>query len=212
MLFSKDNSAYLAFTFLISLSALADTKASTSCGPLAAPITEAALPCLIDELIHEDFPELQDANAHKRIEIRGFNSNEYFFKVSIRSGLLSTDARRRHYSVDVNPKIFTQKKRPNSVPSILAVQGILAHELVHLVHLETGNLRDIAGIGLQEVFSPARYERATDRQAFERGHALGIKAFRFWVYENLSPPKLRRKRKRYYTPEEIDQWLLAHPS
>lgn len=197
---------------LISTPVLAGTEPGTQCGPLDAPITEAIVPCLVNELIHKAYPELRDANSEARIKIRNFKSSEYFFKTSIRKGILSSDPHRRHYSVDVNLKIFNQSQQPSGAPSVRAVQGILAHELIHLVDFETGTSRGLASIGLKEVFSPTRYERSTDRQAFERGYAIGISAFRSWVYGKLSARQLRKKQKRYYTPEEITDWLETHPS
>ena len=54
----------------------------------------------------------------------------------------------------------------------------------------------------------ADYERATDLQSFHRGHAIGVKAFRFWLYEQISPEVKAIKVKNYYSPTQIDDWLL----
>ena len=57
----------------------------------------------------------------------------------------------------------------------------------------------------------ASYERKTDLQAFERGYAIGIKAFRNWLYLQISEKDKVIKEKNYYTPEQIDEWLLSQP-
>ena len=116
----------------------------------------------------------------------------------------------RTYSVDINPKIFEENAFPNARPNVRAIQGILAHELFHLVDFETGNAGDLLTFGFRELVLPAGYERETDRRAFERGFALGIKAYREWLYPNLSKRALRLKKRRYYTPSEIDEWISSH--
>ncbi len=55
----------------------------------------------------------------------------------------------------------------------------------------------------------ANYERTTDLQVFERGFAIGIKVFRHWLYEQISPEARALKEMNYYTPAQMDDWMLS---
>ncbi len=173
----------------------------------ASAVTRDDIPRLLSELVRESFPELDSAYREGRITIRDFNSSDYFLKTSLRKGKLSSDSKLKKYSVDVNPEIYGPEGTPSGGPTLNAVRGILAHELVHLVDYETGGPQKIIGYGLYEIFSPTHYERVTDRRAFERGYAEGIREYRIWIYGKLSPKALRLKKIRYYRPEEIDAWI-----
>jgi len=96
--------------------------------------------------------------------------------------------------------------------SDLALKGILAHELVHFTDYEKMNPLELAAFYIQYLLSDeygAKYERATDLESFDRGYAIGIKAFRFWLYEQITPEAKVLKETNYYTPAEIDDWLLG---
>ena len=57
----------------------------------------------------------------------------------------------------------------------------------------------------------AAYERATDEQAMDRGCAEGLSQMRDWVYTHCEGEVLEEKKRDYYSPDEIDAWVLANP-
>lgn len=183
---------------------------SVQCSERSASISKGDVECLTQNLIQTKFPELKNAWVEGRIEFRDFKSSSYFLKTSFFKGKLSSDSSNRRYSIDVNPAIYDLGQLPSGPPSVSAIEGILAHELVHLVDYECLSTAGIIQLGAEIVAFPSKIERQTDVRAFERGFALGIKAYRVWIYGKLNPKALRVKRKRYYTPEEIDQWIIEH--
>ena len=201
-------SGFTYVAILLAAPAVAETIPASHCGDFKQPIEKENIACLVDELIYSSYPELVDAYRSGRIEINEFRSNRYFLKTSISKGKFSTSNARRAYSIDVNPIIFSTNQSPTDSPSLGGIQGILSHELEHLVDYENGSRIDLIGIGAKLVFDPSQYERDTDLRAFERGYASGIKSYREWIYRRLSTRALKKKKKRYYTPEEIDLWIL----
>ncbi|MBS1963688.1 MAG: hypothetical protein JST04_15845 [Bdellovibrionales bacterium] len=194
------------------IGAIGSTSARASeCGDLRAPIRPGDVPCLTNELINHHFPELDTAWRQGRIRFREFDSNAYYLKTSFSAGRLSRDPSQREYSIDVNPGIYDVAQTPSGPPSVAAIQGILAHELWHLVDYETSSVIGILRLGTDLLLHPARVERRTDLRAFARGFAESIKAYRVWIYGKLSPRQMRVKRARYFTPEEIDDWCSRHP-
>ena len=193
--------------YLFQYSAIAHAEYS-ECGSLSSAIESKEITCLVNELVRNSFPELAKALASGRIRFREFESDAYFLQASFLKGQFSS-SKNREYSIDINPKIFDPQLIPNGPPSLEAIQGILAHELVHVLDYETESFSNLTEIGLELILSPSHYERYTDLRAFELGYAYGIKSYRNWIYGQLSPTDLAQKRKRYYTPEEIDHWLLT---
>lgn len=184
----------------------------TRCGNLSAPISRGDIECLTQELIEFKYPELQNAWELGRIKFKSFQSRAYFLKTSFLAGQINCDRTKRTYSIDVNDSIYDTAQEPAGAPSVEAIQGILAHELVHLVDYEKAGLGGTVRLGVNIVIHPSRIERATDEVAFLRGFAPGIKKYREWIYGKLTPKDLKRKMKRYYTPEEIDRWIDQHTS
>ena len=106
------------------------------------------------------------------------------------------------YRVGVNPLIFDE-----GIPGD-ALQGVLAHELTHSEHYYRGTtLKTILPIGVRILNkkSRAKYERKTDKEVVLKGFGEELKAYRLWQYKLLSPEQLKRKKKEYLTPEEIDE-------
>lgn len=153
----------------------------------------------LTEMKRNRFPQLSQAN----IEIKAINSPSVFLATDIQiSSLLMGE---RQYVLYVNPKLET------AAITDFALRGILAHELVHFLDYETMNIAELAWFYANYLSRDeyvAEYERNTDLQAFELGYALGIKHFRFWLYEQISETEKDSKIKNYYTPEQIDNWLL----
>lgn len=193
--------------FALILLAFAAHAGGSRCGSAHAPIQKSQMSCLVHELITTKFPELNQILREKRIALREFDSDEFFLKTSIQRS-----NKQWNYLIDVNPVIFKPQQKPSGPPSLLAVQGILAHELFHLVDYHQVLKQKSIKPAIDWLFSESQYERSTDEKAFLRGFALGIKRYRIWIYGKLDPVQLARKRKTYYTPEEIDRWLANNRS
>jgi hypothetical protein len=131
--------------------------------------------------------------------------------VSLLAGVLKRASKRR-VSIDVNSDLFAPIKLKGGVPTRFAVQGILAHELVHIAQIESASSVGLAHIGAKLVLVPHQHERSVDLIAFEKGYARGISDFRKWIYPQLSPKDLAMKQKRYFTPDEIQDWLVDNES
>lgn len=155
---------------------------------------------IVAELVEESFPELVDI----KLTPKAINNPSVFLATDIDAlSILSGD---REYTLYLNQKLMTQPI------SDLALKGILAHELVHFNDYEKMNAFELAVFYvriLADARFEAEYERATDLQSFERGYAIGIKAFRFWLYDQITPKAKALKEINYYTPAEIDEWLLS---
>lgn len=126
-----------------------------------------------------------------------------FFQAHVRGYLRDWD--KRTYVLKINKKLYADS------PGDLALRGILAHELTHLNEFAHSSSFDLAGIGWDYLFSDdnpdvVRWERATDENALRLGFAEGLKAYRRWLYSQLTPERAEKKRRIYYTPEQIDAW------
>ncbi len=172
--------------------------------PSSGPASNTAIADLARQVREASFPEL----ARVRFQVSDFHSqNDYFrTRFSLPRFFFLLPMR---YSVQVNPRLFAEQ-----APA-LGVCAILAHELSHLTALSRGNR--IRRFGLVRLISgryTARFERQTDLEAIHRGYGEGLKAYRNWVYAHIAPDKVAEKKRRYFSPEEIDaieQRLREHP-
>jgi hypothetical protein len=172
--------------------------------PANAPTSNAAVAELARQVRERSFPEL----AHIKFQVSNFRSqNDYFrTRFSLPRFFFLLPMR---YSVQVNPGLFTEHA---PTPGVCAV---LAHELSHLTALSHGNR--IRRFGLVRLISDsytARFERQTDLEAIHRGYGDGLKDYRNWVYAHIAPSKVAEKKRRYFSPEEIDSIehrLREHP-
>lgn len=155
---------------------------------------------MVDSLIEESFPELKGVSITPKL----IQNPAVFLATDIEiSSVLMGE---REYVLYLNKRLWTHPI------SDLALKGILAHELVHFTDYEKMNPLELAAFYIQYLLSDeygAKYERATDLESFDRGYAIGIKAFRFWLYEQITPEAKVLKETNYYTPAEIDDWLLG---
>jgi hypothetical protein len=155
---------------------------------------------MVDILIEESFPELKGVSITPKL----IQNPAIFLATDIEiSSVLMGE---REYVLYLNKRLWTHPI------SDLALKGILAHELVHFTDYEKMNPLELAAFYIQYLLSDeygAKYERATDLESFDRGYAIGIKAFRFWLYEQITPEAKALKETNYYTPAEIDDWLLG---
>lgn len=129
-----------------------------------------------------------------------------FFQAHVRGYMRDWD--KRTYVLKINKKLYADS------PGDLALRGILAHELTHLNEFAHSSTFDLAGIGWDYLWSDdnpgvVRWERATDENALRLGFAEGLKAYRTWLYAKLTPERAEKKKRIYYTPEQIDEWTRA---
>ncbi len=154
----------------------------------------------LDELLAmEYFKILENIN----ISLKEMDSNSYYLATGILDKL--NPPKERRYIIKINNKLF------DCAPTERAMKAILAHELVHILDYIEGSRFNLLSFGARYVISGAKIERATDYRVFQLGLAVGIKEYRQWVYQLLSPKDLKVKRKRYYTPEEIDKLIILNP-
>jgi len=154
---------------------------------------------IVERLIETSFPELKGL----KITPKGIKNPQVFLATDIEISSLFGDE--REYVLYLNNQLIEK-----DIPS-LALQGILAHELAHFSDYEKMNTFELAVFYAQILMGgefEANYERRTDLQAFERGFAIGIKVFRHWLYEQISPEARALKETNYYTPAQIDNWML----
>ncbi len=154
---------------------------------------------IVERLIETSFPELKGL----KITPKGIKNPQVFLATDIE--ISSLFGGEREYVLYLNNQLIEK-----DIPS-LALQGILAHELAHFSDYEKMNTFELAVFYAQILMGgefEANYERGTDLQAFERGFAIGIKVFRHWLYEQISPEARALKETNYYTPAQIDNWML----
>ena len=167
-----------------------------ACVPVAPgqPVAPEWAERLVRSVRSSSFPEL----AKKDICIDQFTSDSDYFQArfSIPRFILG---RRMRYVI-----------RVNSGATLLTVpeearRAILAHELAHLAYYAKGNrlhllsLLRFPGKGYRE-----RFEKRADVEALRRGYAQGLKQYRIWLYEHVSPSSLMEKKRDYLSPAEID--------
>jgi hypothetical protein len=161
-------------------------------------ITHRDVERMLAAVVARSFPELGGVE----IEVNEIHSKRDFFTSGYDPGMALKKGRSRTYRVYVNPGLF------RSPPSEAAIEAALAHELVHVVDytrlstaaLEKFTLEYLAG-------NHAKYERATDLGALERGYGCGLIEYRRWLYGHVSPATVAAKRRDYLTPEEIEEWM-----
>ncbi len=154
---------------------------------------------IVERLIETSFPELKGL----KITPKGIKNPQVFLATDIEIGSLFGGE--REYVLYLNNQLIEE-----NIPA-LALQGILAHELTHFSDYEKMNTLELAVFYAQILMGgeyEANYERTTDLQAFERGFAIGIKVFRHWLYEQITPEARALKETNYYTPAQIDDWML----
>jgi len=84
----------------------------------------------------------------------------------------------------------------------------MAHELAHVSDLSRGNrFRMFGMVRLLSSGYMARFERKTDLEAIRRGFGPGLINYRNWLYAHTPPEKVARKKRNYFSPEEINKIL-----
>jgi hypothetical protein len=177
---------------------------------LPAAAGETSSKALIDQYVRDHL----SSGAFGRLPRTGvvieddLDSEFDFFQAHVRGYLKDWD--KRTYVLKVNKRLYADS------PGERGLRGILAHELTHLDEFAYSSTARLAGIGWDYLWSddnPAviRWERATDENALRLGHAEGLKDYRLWLYSKLTPERAAKKKRIYYTPEEIDAWTRKKP-
>lgn len=165
--------------------------------PPGTPSAQAAtthIEPFIRRLIGLSYPELGRA----QVRVRAFRSNYDYFRTRFSYSRFFL-FRRMRYFVEVNPRLLELNPPPDGVCAILG------HELAHIGSMNRGNrLRLFALVRLASAGYTTRFERKADMEAIRRGFGPGLKRYREWVYRNIPPETVARKKRDYLTPEEID--------
>jgi integrase len=113
-------------------------------------------------------------------------------------------ARELHYLIRFNPEAIVRQVPPDGL------QAIMAHELAHIDYFH--RRRRIALVSLFRLLSArftVRFERGADLKAIALGYGPGLESYRTWLYRNVPANKIERKKRDYFSPEEIEAILLA---
>ena len=134
-----------------------------------------------------------------------------FFQAWIELSTLSNPPESRSYIIRYDPMVLSDPPEP------VAVAAILGHELGHVLDYLGKDTEEMvsfaAWYGSEDPASSdalADYERGTDEKAMERGCADGLSRMREWIYAHVDPETEAIKRREYYTPEEIADWVSVH--
>lgn len=178
------------------------TASPAECGnaPGGPAITTRELDDRVQEIRRADYPELSRAT----VQVTEFESDDSFLQAQPARRSLFDDPSERIYEIQVNPRLL------ECPPTSEALNAILHHEFEHLVEYTEWSGTRIIAHGLRYLVSESfriDYERATDLKTLKKGFASGLIDYRNWLYPRLTPSQLEVKRRTYYTPEEISQWL-----
>ncbi|MEZ0367880.1 MAG: hypothetical protein ACAI44_02205 [Candidatus Sericytochromatia bacterium] len=157
----------------------------------SGPLSWTALDQKLTAVQQRSYAELDSA----RLELGSFSEADSFFQSSFEP--LSLLGPRPVYRIEVNPRLLALDCPPE------ALEAVLAHELAHTLDYRQGGPLGVLAIGWQLLLDPASYERRTDLQAIFRGYGPGLIRYREWLYRQLTPAQISRKRRIYFSPEEI---------
>ncbi len=147
----------------------------------------------VNEIASRSFPEIK---RHK-LRVKIFQSDNSFFKARYSLVRFLTFQRMRHL-VYVNPDAFERGITEE------AFRAILAHELAHVAYYTRKNRLQLIGlVRLAGASARIDFERKADLDAILRGYGRGLIEYREWLYKQLSPAEVQKKKKTYFSPAEI---------
>lgn len=157
---------------------------------------------LVSEIVERSFPELDG----RSFRFGTFSSESTYFKTRFSFTRLFT-FRRTGFVLDVNPAVFALCPPPEGLPAIIA------HELAHAEHYRrNGGFKLFGLIKLADSDSLAKFERRADLTAIAKGYGPGLKIYREWLYRNIPEKHIAKKKRNYFTPEEIEMISEAFES
>lgn len=150
---------------------------------------------IVEKLLEESFPELAD----KSFELEFFKSRDVFFHSEPDVGSVLNPFRPTSYQLGVNRAVYS-KELPSK-----AAKAIMAHELSHTLEYVNRGVLGMLDAFVGRFYMPhlIHNERQTDMEAISRGFADGLSDYREWIYPHLTPEDEVKKRKIYFSPEEI---------
>jgi Zn-dependent protease with chaperone function len=152
---------------------------------------------VVEEVRQSSYPELQGIP----LLIQLFTSDSDYFQARFTNASF-LGRRQLRYVLFVNRRLLAQP------PPDDALRAVLAHELGHVLYYRAHyRLRLLWLLRLCQPSFAARFERATDLVALERGYGRGLKAYREWLYQRIPAGKLAEKQRNYFSPAEIDALL-----
>lgn len=161
------------------------------------PASTAAVQEALDGVRTDVYPYLSDLS----ITLTEADDEQDYFWAQPAFSTVSDPPRERDYRVYVNTRMY-----PNP-PPWSAVFAILVHELKHIADYTEMDTGEVVEFGVWYAQGDiADYERATDLYALEQGCAVGLSAYRSWLYDHVDAETEQQKRIDYYTPEEIEAW------
>ena len=183
----------------------ADPARACPAYPFAHPkrqVTEAQVTALLKAAIARHWLELGPYD----VSIKTFTSAHDYFKSEVAPGTVLRSARKRRYHVQVNSQLLAD------APADAALTAIIVHELSHVHDYTQMSSVRFAEFAIGYATRPqAAYERQTDGAPLRRGLGCGLMEYRVWLYARLDPKTLALKKKNYFTPAEIAEWMAAHP-
>lgn len=130
------------------------------------------------------------------------NDRETFFRTMFELNPISKSSR-FYTSEKAQYFIYVNEDVNDCTPPEIAVEGILVHELFHILDYVKKNFFSMVGLGLS--YGP-EYERYTDLRAAELGYTEGLISYREWIYSILPDEEALAKKKKFYlTPEELEE-------
>ncbi len=154
---------------------------------------------LIDEVIDQSFPEL----VGRTLRVRSFDSPSTFFKTRFSVTRFLT-FRKTGFVFYVNPAVFEQGAPENGI------RAIIAHEVAHADYYRlNGGFKAFGMVTLLDSDSLAKFERRADLTAIEKGYGKGLMEYREWLYRNVPSKYLEKKKRNYFSPEEIEMIVQA---
>jgi hypothetical protein len=151
----------------------------------------------LERVRSKSFSDLQKV----QIELRPAVMKASFFATDVENVLHPW--KDRVYVIEYHPKILEVP------PSSLAIEAVLAHELMHLQDYSQFSWLDLASLALRYRFGEqeyrAKFERNTDRRVVAMGYRQGLLEYRQWMYQQLTPEQVSEKRILYLTPEELSE-------
>lgn len=151
----------------------------------------------VSEIVQRSFPKIKLA----KIRIKTFKSETNFFKARFSFTRFLTFQRMRHL-LYVNPEVYRRNAPEDSV------KAILAHELAHILYYTKKNRFELLGLAsLASNGFSAKFERKADLEAVARGYGEGLIQYRSWLYRNIPSNNISKKKRSYFSPQEIQAML-----
>lgn len=141
------------------------------------------------------------------IVLESFQSEKNYFQTKPIISSLFRNTFFKKYRLQYNPNIFS------CPPSRKALTAILVHEFEHINDYYHASKQKLAYFAGKYYFSrkfKSRYERETDLKACAKGRVYieGLIEYREWIYERLTSRELSKKKRNYFTPDELRKMLL----